>query len=181
MGQSRQDVLDQKDAVRVKSCWGSMVSWDARFFQTSSFQATESVADATVTKPLRFRAEPDLYYDASECCLIHADLLNTAQRYDIDNTGIYSNPYVRVSYTAWQLPWLRLSRRFERLYAGPHWLITKLAGMPWHNPYRTIKLGDEFENEVWVPNQDLDSGGSWQVNVQKARSSPDAGYLTTAE
>ena len=39
--QSRQDVFDQKDAVRVKSCWGGMVAFNAKFFQSTADELDE--------------------------------------------------------------------------------------------------------------------------------------------
>ena len=151
-GFSRQDVLDGKDAVRVKSCWGGMVAFDARFFQAPSKpfgvgSMSEDVDSAStrpqmVSKPIRFRALPDLDWDASECCLIHADILGTsADGKAEDESGIYQNPYVRVAYGPRTLRWLPIARRMERLYTVPHTLINRLVGLPWHNPRRVETRG----------------------------------------
>ena len=152
-GFSRQDVLDGKDAVRVKSCWGGMVAFDARFFQAppkpsggSSISGDVDRASnrtQSVSKPIRFRAVPDLDWDASECCLIHADILGTsADGKAEDESGIYQNPYVRVAYGPRTLWWLPITRRIERFYIVPHTLINRLVGLPWHNPRRVETRGN---------------------------------------
>ncbi|KAH0297552.1 hypothetical protein KCU71_g13326, partial [Aureobasidium melanogenum] len=123
---SRRDVLDQKDAVRVRSCWGGMTVFNtASWFQTDDIHADSGVADLTLdhnitssrktskdiydhtattsllrnftpntTTPIRFRANPDTYWDASECCLIHADLEAAVQRSGSSSADIYLNPYI---------------------------------------------------------------------------------------
>ncbi|KAK3697250.1 hypothetical protein LTR37_017562 [Vermiconidia calcicola] len=40
-GASRQDVLNQTDAVRVKSCWGGMVAFEAKWFQPQLYGLVE--------------------------------------------------------------------------------------------------------------------------------------------
>ncbi|KAG8531571.1 uncharacterized protein KY384_003201 [Bacidia gigantensis] len=154
-GISRSDVLAGKDAVRVKSCWGGMVAFDARPFQAS--------------QPLQFRASDDLYWDASECCLIHADLMRQTGIVQGGNVvGIYMNPFVRVAYSARTLSWLYFTRRFERLYTLPHSLVNRLVGLPWFNPRRTEEAGKKVEEKIWVPNSDDKKGGSFQVQERRA-------------
>ncbi|KAK2811129.1 hypothetical protein FQN50_002465 [Emmonsiellopsis sp. PD_5] len=179
--ESRQDVLDQKDAVRVRSCWGGMVAFDAKFFQHPSPFDTDhndrkkrevnehnmnSLAPRA-TSVVKFRAEADLYWDASECCLIHADIqippYNSEKPID---TGIYMNPYVRVSYDTGTLSWLGTTRRFERLYSVVHRIINAIAGMPRPNPRRTEVAGEEVEEKVWVPNDK--NGGSYEMVKRQA-------------
>ncbi|MCJ1223388.1 hypothetical protein MMC12_000028 [Toensbergia leucococca] len=169
-GMSRQDVLAEKDAVRVKSCWGGMVVFDAKWFQASKSQKNAVKAESygydpdtdrdmrnamlhwddadadlalnvqLTSQPIRFRAEPDLYWDASECCLIHADLQSTIASNAMNETkGIYQNPFIRVAYDSRSLGWLRFTRRFERLYTVPHDVINHLVGLPWFNPHRGDK------------------------------------------
>lgn len=173
---SRQDVLDGKDAVRVKSCWGGMVAFDGKFFQAQS--GPEDVGDkaskgaeiqvsgrlnSTSEPPLRFRSEPDIYWDASECCLIHADLQGaTSSLASPDDVGIYQNPFVRVAYDSRTLWWLGFTRRFERLYSWPHFLVNSLVGLPWYNPRREELRGAEISETVWIPDSGLKAGGSFQ-------------------
>ncbi|KAL6717112.1 hypothetical protein ACLMJK_005027 [Lecanora helva] len=154
-GYSRADVLAGKDAVRVKSCWGGMVAFDARPFQA--------------TPPLRFRATEDTYWDASECCLIHADILKDAT-FDQggDFVGIYMNPFVRVAYSNSTLAWLPIIQRFERLFSLPHNLINHLVGMPWLNPRRKEEPGTTVEDKVWVPDPGSPKGGSFQQQSREA-------------
>lgn len=154
-GASRQDVLDGKDAVRVKSCWGGMVAFDARPFQAGN-------------SSLKFRATEDLYWDASECCLIHADLIKATRWDDVDSLGIYMNPYIRVAYTTSTLRWLHLTRRVERLYSFVHNLINHLVGLPWFNPRRTEKPGEAVEEKVWLPDTTNKAGGAFHFQTREA-------------
>ncbi|KAF1344449.1 cryptococcal mannosyltransferase 1-domain-containing protein [Delphinella strobiligena] len=47
-GQSRHDVLDQRDAVRVRSCWGGMVAFQGKWFQPDGVDTSMGVADLVV-------------------------------------------------------------------------------------------------------------------------------------
>ena len=164
-GASRQDVLAGKDAVRVKSCWGGMVAFDAGPFQA--------------IPPLRFRATPDTYWDASECCLIHADLLDQSTFDDDgDYVGVYMNPFVRVAYSNTTLPWIRRIQRVERLFTIPHNLINHLVGLPWFNPRRTEVKGSQVEEMVWVEDKGLKAGGSFQKETREARGGGFCGIRT---
>lgn len=189
-GESRQDVLDGKDAVRVKSCWGGMTAFDAKWFQSPGPNAPAESTGAidfdpetdrnlnwhwsdpsiappvntrSASQPIHFRAETDLFWDASECCLIHADLQSAGDTQEQSaDTGIYMNPFVRVAYGSITLKWLGFTRRFERLYSIPHSLINQLVGLPWFNPRRT-EIGEEvYKNKIWVPNSMDVGGGSFQ-------------------
>ncbi|MCJ1337426.1 hypothetical protein MMC09_002708 [Bachmanniomyces sp. S44760] len=170
--QSRRDVLNQSDAVMVKSCWGGMVAYDASFFQASNSERSRphgSVASSN-QKPIRFRAEPDLYYDASECCLVNADLTKAGRHERPDgDTGIYQNPYVRVAYDSRTLFWLGLTRRFERLYTIPHYFVNIIANMPHFNPARATREGDMVQENVWVFDPSMPGNGSFQVVHKQAR------------
>ncbi|CAF9929537.1 MAG: hypothetical protein HETSPECPRED_007388 [Heterodermia speciosa] len=160
-GLSRQDVLDGKDAVRVKSCWGGMVAFDATFLQAPILESAartveqrnilgsdDDEGDKEMEKsvdgkkwdsyhPIRFRARSSLHREASECCLIHADLIEATRNETFqEDTGIYQNPYIRVAYGSWTLWWLRFTRRFERLYTIPHNIINHQVGLPWPNDHR---------------------------------------------
>ncbi len=164
-GSSRQDVLAGKDAVRVKSCWGGMVAFDAKPFQADP--------------PLRFRATPDVYWDASECCLIHADLLDDSTFDDDgDYVGVYMNPFVRVAYSNTTLPWIRKVQRLERLFIVPHNLINHLVGLPWFNPRRTEVVGSQVEEKVWVEDKSLKAGGSFKKETREATAGGYCGMRT---
>jgi len=181
-GLSRKDVLDGKDAVRVKSCWGGMVAFDARYLQpsreavddkpTHSEIGNDSARIPDLSEPSRFRAVPDLDWDASECCLIHADIINShAQKAPADAVGIYQNPYVRVAYGPWTLWWLPITRRFERLYTIPHTIIDRLVGLPWYNPRRMDVKGNdtkEFaERSGGIPTPEIvSSSGDGYCGIQ---------------
>lgn len=183
---TRQDVLDGKDAVRVKSCWGGMVAFDAKFFQAQihSEDAEDEVSEGTsrtisTSTPLRFRSEPDIYWDASECCLIHADLQGaTSSHISQDDVGIYQNPFVRVAYDSRTLWWLGFTRRFERLYSWPHFLVNSLVGLPWYNPRREEQRGAEISETVWIPDSELRAGGSFQEVLRVATGGGFCGMKT---
>ncbi len=159
-GSSRADVLAGKDAVRVKSCWGGMVAFDAKPFQADP--------------PLRFRATEDVYWDASECCLIHVDLLNGGTfEENGDYVGVYMNPYVRVAYSNRILSWLPTIKRFERIFTIPHNLINHMVGLPWFNPRRNEVAGAQVEEKIWTPDKSVKEGGSFQ---KQTRVSSGDGY-----
>ena len=190
-GLSRQDVLDGKDAVRVKSCWGGMVAFDARFLQAPILESAaktvdqrnilssdddegdeenEKVSDGKqwdLYHPIRFRAESSLYREASECCLIHADLIEATRNETMqEDTGIYQNPYIRVAYGSWTLWWLRFTRRFERLYTIPHNIINHQVGLPWPNTRR----------QTTTDSARADVGGYCEIEaLQLLRESPRSG------
>lgn len=185
LAQSRQDVFDQKDAVRVRSCWGGMVAFEAKWFQFGGSppdpvtNATVPVANRSVksrqaaetssqmSKPLRFRAETEMYWDASECCLIHADLQEMDPSHDPQDTGIYLNPYVRVAYSESTHRFINLARHFERLLGPVQNQLNYLARMPPYNPRRLDKAGSSVTNRVWTVNEgqdphDVRSAGDYQ-------------------
>lgn len=162
-GISRQDVLDGKDAVRVKSCWGGMVAFDARYFQIH--QEHESIQVSTENKnpnittpnlPLRFRFADEAFWDASECCLVHADLMalpsfpDTPLSGDIYDTGIYMNPFVRVTYDISTFKWVNTAKRFERLFTIPQTIISRISHMPYFNPRRAEIEGQLYQDRRWV-------------------------------
>ena len=170
--QSRRDVLNGMDAVQVRSCWGGMVAFDAKFFQKANTDGNElytAAGQVFQNSPtgLRFRSEEDIYWDASECCLIHADL----QSPEPGNTGIFMNPYVRVAYDAKTLSWLTFTRRFERLYSPIQYLVNVLFALPRQNPRRAETTFDNVRQSVWVPDESVQAGGSFQLLVRTASHS----------
>ena len=181
-GQSRQDVLNQKDAVRVKSCWGGMVAFDALYLQSFSpamkegFQEIDHhtispVQPRNVSTPVRFRAEPEIFSDACECCLILADVMRIANPPNVEeDSRVYLNPFVRVAYDPITLSWLGFTRRFERLYSLPHWLVTVLARLPTYNPHRSVEQGEKFQEEVWIGQSAQPGGGFWKIEDRTARN-----------
>jgi len=190
-GISRRDVLQQTDAVRVKSCWGGMVALDAHFFSSSSSDSGRDRRTPLDGSPLQFRADVDLDHEYSECCLIMADLA-AAEHSDGNSTasaratpplprngtlpeadadvGIYMNPYVRVAYTLPVFRLLWLGRRLERLLSPIQALINFGAGMPRTNPRRTVAAQQPLRKTVWQP----------QHQRQHADPDPGAERLTPA-
>lgn len=145
---SRKDILAQKDAVRVRSCWGGMVAYEAQWFQDQT-PFDETIANTTTSvqhasshhrPPLRFRYEEEPFWEASECCLINADLqYRRTGRGMPAESGIYMNPYIRVAYDEKTLSWLNFIRRPERLYSIIHDILNPMVGFPGQNR----RLGDE--------------------------------------
>ena len=151
-GVSRWDVLEGKDAVKVKSCWGGMVAFDGKYFQQKLLPKQRRYKDnepwhldePSGPKPLRFRSSQDPGRESSECCLIHADLARLQNDFSLDNdTGIYVNPFVRVAYSERTLSWIPFVRRFERLFTLLHSVVDWIAGMPRLNPLRFQQEEDE--------------------------------------
>lgn len=149
-GISRQDVLDQKDAVRVRSCWGGMTAFEAKWFIGKSEKGAGHDLPPLDVSPMRFRYEEDPFWESSECCLIHADLTYLRHGPEITtDSGVYTNPYIRVAYDSRTLGWLPLTRRIERLYSIFHNLLNHLVGLPYENPRRLEKPGEEVVEQVW--------------------------------
>ena len=153
---SRRDVLGQRDAVRVRACWGGMTAFEAKWFQKrypeiSAPGPRNDGNDAGINvSPLRFRYEKDPFWDASECCLIHADLTYLRHGHNTTtDSGIFMNPYVRVAYDSSTLRWLPYTRRIERLYSLVHTILNHVVGMPEYNPRRLESPGDEVVEKVW--------------------------------
>lgn len=111
-GRSRTALEAGTDAVPAKSCWSGIAAFDAAVFR----------------RPLLFRAEEGPFWDASECCLIHADIAAPE--------ATFINPFVRVAYGSATFAWLPLVSRVERLFAGPHYVLTKVMRMPWGSERR---------------------------------------------
>ncbi|KAH8665285.1 cryptococcal mannosyltransferase 1-domain-containing protein, partial [Tricladium varicosporioides] len=147
-GISRRDVLSNSDSVRVKSCWGGMTAFDAKYFQAAATQDNTTIG----TIPVRFRAEHEPFWDSSECCLVHSDLQalpsDTENGFDED-TGIYMNPFVRVTYKASTYRLLPLIRRFERLFIIPNVIINHFTHMPDYNPRRDEIPGSTVFEWTW--------------------------------
>lgn len=78
----------------VKSCWNGVIAVNASPYYDKPLPGQLN----QIQRGLRFRAIPDTlaayYLEASECCLIHADLLRSGQV----NRGMYINPAVRTAY-----------------------------------------------------------------------------------
>lgn len=129
-GISRSTLLSGSDSVPVKSCWGGMVAFNAALFTRSNDSKHPSV---------RFRSEQsEEMWEASECCLIHADI--------DDANHTFVNPFVRVSYTPKTFRWLKAATRIERVWVWPHRFLSWIVGMPWANPRKRFNEGDE----MWV-------------------------------
>ena len=159
-GISRQDVLDQKDSVRVRSCWGGMTAFEAKWFLGKSDAEVIQEKPPLDVSPIRFRYEEDPFWDSSECCLIHADLTYVRHGPEVTtNSGIYTNPYIRVAYDSRTLAWLPFTRRIERLYSPFHNMLNHIVGLPYENPRRLEKPGEEVVEMVW----------SWDNSVDRSR------------
>jgi hypothetical protein len=145
---SRADVLAQRDAVRVRSCWSGLAAYDAAPFRKSAAPKSEGGPG-----PLRFRHEPDAFWEASECCLLNADI---AQRpYGGSGArardGVFVNPYVRVAYTRRTLFLQRVAQRFERAFAPVQGLLARRGWVaPEDNPRRADVAGAMVTHRKWT-------------------------------
>ncbi|KIW07246.1 uncharacterized protein PV09_02102 [Verruconis gallopava] len=184
-GFSRADMLAGTDAVRVKSCWGGMVAFEAKWFvdQRSGLllEAPDKLGSQSSTKPdgdertrktttanvpsqqptrpkqVRFRSLPELMWDASECCLIHADIGELAAKNPepwenpqaLDH-GIYMNPFIRVAYDSRTHSWLEFTRRFERLYPIAQSFVNWLVSRPPYQARRAEVPGTVVWRRGWV-------------------------------
>jgi len=109
-----------------------------------------------------------MFWDASECCLIHADLTYLRHGRDVtSNSGIYTNPYVRVAYDSKTLDLLPYTRRIERLYSFIHNILNHLAGQPVYNSRRLTQPGDEVTEKVWEYDQALEKLKGSYHNVKR--------------
>lgn len=169
--ESRKDVLAGKDAVRVKSCWGGMVAFDARFFQKELPKSDEDAGawrggkepvikdkeskHMGISVPVRFRSEETVLWDASECCLIHADIQGYVNKSGTGtkstaDSGIFVNPYVRVSYDPSTFSYLPYVKRIERLFSPIHNIANWVGKMPHSSPRRSEISGETIHELKWV-------------------------------
>ena len=141
-----------------------MVAFDAKWFQPHLYELKDNdlvaPADAQSPKkhsvpPLRFRAESEIFWEASECCLINADLSHRPLDHEAGpalgdgQTEIYMNPYVRVAYDKATLGWLQYTRRFERLYPLIQNIVNAIGHRPGFNPRQWQHPGDIVIDRVW--------------------------------
>ncbi|KAI5865998.1 glycosyltransferase family 69 protein [Durotheca rogersii] len=178
-GVSRAAMLDQTDAVPVRGCWSGMVAMQAEYiqnlntslpnphFQDISSHVIDPENPRNVTAPVRFRYEPEAFFEACECCLFLADVSQVARKSGDEVLGVFMNPYVRVAYTERTLAWLPWVRRWERLFSIPHTISSYFWSMPSPNPHRTVQEGETFNEEVWVGEGNV---GYWQLVQRTARN-----------
>ncbi|OLN96285.1 hypothetical protein CCHL11_04448 [Colletotrichum chlorophyti] len=173
---SRKAMLSQTDAVPVKSCWGGMVAMQAKWVQNMDRKipakdwrsVAHHVIDPNhphnVTAPVRFRYEPEVYFDACECCLFLADVTTVADNAGERDMGVFVNPYVRVAYRRRTLYLERFIRHWERLMALPQGIITYFSRFPTHNPHREVVEGQRFMEEIY------DSREGWKMVERTGRN-----------
>lgn len=111
-------MLSGQELVPVRSCWGGLVAFDARWFQGHLSVRFKATADGA-----------SQYLD--ERRLLLADVL---ERWNQDShgardLGVYINPYVRVARSRWLLHWIPLATRFEHGTAIVQDLLTRLVSI----------------------------------------------------
>lgn len=155
-GTSRKDVLSGTDAVRVRSCWGGMVAYEARWFQADPSSDRNSTLEKRTTttdfrtSPIRFRYDNGTFWESSECCLVNADLqYRESGKAMPSEPRIYMNPFIRVAYDEVTLSWLSLVRRPERLYSPIHDILNKMVGMPEATNRLNEEPGTKQTDTVW--------------------------------
>lgn len=87
------------DAVRIRNCWRDLVVFDAKYFQpnagSTKIPPTAGIeGPGNFMAPHKFRDGDDLYWNASECCPINADIQSPGP----SKAGIYMNPCVCAAY-----------------------------------------------------------------------------------
>ncbi|KAK3174013.1 hypothetical protein K4F52_010316 [Lecanicillium sp. MT-2017a] len=178
---SRQDMFHQADAVRVSSCWSGMVAMQAKWLQNLdtalprpdfhdvATHAIDPDRPTSVVPPIRFRYEPEVFVDACEWCLFLADVYTVARNAAAPQLGIYMNPYVRITYKPGLLPWVQLMKYWERALALPQTIVSWLKRPPASSHHRTVQEGDEFREEIWVPDHTTGKG-SWVLKERTGRN-----------
>lgn len=164
-GESRNNVLAEKDAVRVRSCWGGMAAFNASIFMPQDVEQPGKELDLNFNvtlPPIRFRSSSEPFWEAAECCLIFADiearnaLLTTVEpsRQFAISSGdqrVFVNPYVRVAYEEATWSWLPTTRRYERCWQFLQPILSTLFRKPEFNPRREHTPGTLAEDRVWIP------------------------------
>ncbi|WEW61701.1 hypothetical protein PRK78_007193 [Emydomyces testavorans] len=156
--ESRRDVLDGKDAVRVRSCWGGMVAFDAHAFQrpSASFEGTHALS-------LRFRHEPEPFWEAAECCLLFADMeQQLGMPAPNHGSGVFINPYIRVAYSPTTWEWMRSFWRYERVFTNFQYIVNTVFYRS-YNPRRLHNPGQLVKEKVWVTDTQKPQRGSFQM------------------
>jgi hypothetical protein len=156
---SRNDVRRETDAVRVRSCWGGMASFNAAVFRASDtdYEPAAQIADSSQalsqlgssTPAVRFRGFNESFWEAAECCLIFADIETHHGRPSLENgSGVMINPYIRVAYTKTTYEWLPFYQRFEHIFEYLQYIVSKI-GYPEYNPRRLHEPDEMVEEVVW--------------------------------
>jgi hypothetical protein len=130
-------------SVRVRSCWGGIAAFDASIFQPSPALESRCELD-TNCLPLRFRGSNESFWEASECCLIYADM---EEQYG-PSDRVFINPYVRVAYTKRNFGLIPLFRRFERFFEHIQYFRSR-SWYPNINPRRTNEPAQWVDDIVW--------------------------------
>lgn len=163
-GTSRSDVRQQKDSVRVRSCWGGMAAFDATIFQSST-PGNSSLSGLNV----QFRGSNESFWEAAECCLLFADTEAQFGLPDYHNgTGVFINPYIRVAYTSTTWAWLPFFQRYERMFEYLQYIVSTI-GYPEFNPRRNHEGGELVQERVWVSDTRLAENGSFELVTRTAR------------
>ena len=159
--QETRDAMLKGAPAPVKSCWNGVLVVDAAPYYDHIFSNAVGSGHHLQTG-LRFRGIPDSLalhkLEASECCLIHADLIASghAQR------GIFLNPAVRSGYTAdayelthygpeagfvsaWQYVTGVWKNRFAR------WKVDGISSSAGQNMAGVYKRIRRWQNEVTSP------------------------------
>ncbi|KAI2375544.1 hypothetical protein LOY91_002172 [Ophidiomyces ophidiicola] len=159
-----------EDAVPVRSCWGGLAAFDAAMFQTADAQR------GGYALALQFSYTAEAFWEAAECCLIFATMEQAhGSALAAGGSGVYVNPFVRVSYTAGTWRWLGFFRRFERAFRNLQYLVSRI-GYPEYNPRRRDEPGQLVQHRVWTTGA---AGGGGVVHA--GRGGRSSGSFHTVE
>lgn len=194
--ESRKAVLAESDAVPVKSCWGGIVAFAADEFlrrnvlclnkdDPNLVERCNNLSPIHATQgPLRFRHQSETYWEAPECCLLHADLAyrKSQQTNPESDPKIYMNPYVRTTYSAKSWSWHRFGQRFEKFFTNfnyfASWIFYKDP-----NPRRTQVPFSPAREMQWRFHNDALNGEAKKRNpMDRHRSNKElAGHWTVVD
>jgi len=130
----RSGILHGSAQVPMRSCWGGAIAFNASFFTRER-------------DPIRFRAEEEPFWDASECCLVNADIDQPERT--------FVNPFVRSAYDRRSFDWLPFVRRVERTFVIPHVVISTVLGLPRPGARVGEEEGEKVSEKAW-------NGAQWE-------------------
>jgi hypothetical protein len=151
-GTSQSQLLRGDNLVQVKSCWSGMVAFDSTPFENG----------------LRFRAlNHQSAWDASECCLIHADIGQPEKT--------FINSAVRVAYSDTIYIWQKRFAHFETLWIHIQRFITFISGLPRYNVHRTSNRSDGF---CWIRGKMVFNEHAWSFIQQSSIQNLTSNFIT---
>ena len=204
-GESQDAVTRHDKEIPVTSCWGGMVSFDARPFQTVS--QGPSTNEEAAAEPVRFRHSGSTEWEGAECCLVHSDLrMATMSPAELLSDrglpvghprGTFVNQYVRTMYDGGDWKWREFGRKVQWAFTPFHRVVTWIIMYPRENKRRLREAIITFPTEAdmveWQVKSEAGEVHSWKgssIDVALSSNSteetrmildPDGGYCGTGK